>query len=521
MPNDYTLVAVDVSGIQDYVFRTNKLQHQLGASELVRRATSTWVREHLPEPNNMPSDNELLDDRHIERGDVVAEVLYSGGGNAVILFADPTKAKAFIHSFTRTVLLEAPGLDVAVADQRFTWHEDGKDLGAHVGELLGADLRRKKQAGRTSAELLGLGVTADCQFTGLPAIKLDDDDQRISAEISAKLAAKGAAGERLKHEIGGDKYVEDFNDFGTKGESSYIAVIHADGNGMGKRFEALVKLGLTNRKYIEAVRALSRSVNEAARQALKATAGAIRDLPIVDGKRAGIVPVQDGNLRFRPIIFGGDDATFMCDGRLGLTVAARYLESFAEQQLDEPSGKTQPTARAGIAIVKTHFPFGQAYQLAEALAKSAKQFSDGGKYSTMDWHFGINGIVSDLETMRGRDYEVRDGQNKHSLLMRPIRLAAPFPEWRTWVNLKKLVNELQHERKYPSNKIKALREALRGGPSAAKRFIAANFSKEPLPPIPDQTTDNGWIGGQCAYFDAIEAMEFFVSLDPEKEGERS
>lgn len=517
MPNDYTLVAVDVSGIQDYVFRTNKLQHQLGASELVRCATSTWVRRHLPEPNNMPGDDELLDDRRIERGDVVAEVLYSGGGNAVILFADPTQAKTFIQSFTRTVLLEAPGLNVAVADRRFTWHEDGKDLGAHVGELLGSDLRRRKQAGHAGGELLGLGVTADCDFTGLPAIRRDDEGRRISAEINAKLSAKGGAGERLKREIGGDQYVEDFDDFGTKGESSYIAVIHTDGNGMGRRFEALVKCGLTNRQYIEAVRALSRSVNKAAQAALKTTVDAVRNLPIVDGKRAGVVAVRDGKLLFRPIIFGGDDATFVCDGRFGLAVAAKYLESFAGQTLDEPSGKTKPTARAGIAIVKTHFPFGQAYRLAEALAQSAKQFSDNGNYSTMDWHFGINGVVSDLETMRERDFVANDGRNKYSLLMRPLRLMdASSPEWRTWANFARLTLELQNTGKYPSNKVRALREVLRSGPGAAKRFIAANFPDQTLLPIESRTTDNGWIGDRCVYFDAIEAMDFFAPLEPAK-----
>jgi hypothetical protein len=77
MPSEYTLVAVDVSGIQDYIFRSNNLKHQLGASELVRRATSTWVRAHLPAPNNMPSDDKLLRDKHIEHGQLEAEVLYS------------------------------------------------------------------------------------------------------------------------------------------------------------------------------------------------------------------------------------------------------------------------------------------------------------------------------------------------------------------------------------------------------------------------------------------------------------
>jgi hypothetical protein len=517
MPSEYTLVAVDVSGIQDYIFRSNNLKHQLGASELVRRATSTWVRAHLPAPNNMPSDDKLLRDKHIEHGQLEAEVLYSGGGNAVILFSDSEKAGNFIAGLTRTALLNSPGLNVTVAHRPFTWREDGNDLGAQVGELLSTDLRRKKQSGFTHSELLGLSVTADCEFTGLPAVGWDDEGHRISAEIEAKRAVVDAANSRLKHEIGisDQECVLDFGDFGTEGESSYIAVVHTDGNRIGKRFQALTELGLKNRDYIQAVRALSQSVNEAAQEALKTTVNAIRSLPLVDGKLAGVVPVRNGRLPFRPIVFGGDDVTFVCDGRLGLTATARYLEAFTHQTLDMPSGKEHPTARAGIAIVKTHFPFGQAYRLAEALARSAKSFSDNGRYSTMDWHFGINGVVSDLQTIRERDYMAWDGQSAHLLLMRPLRLESDSSdsfEWRTWSNFAQLVSELQNESKYPRNKLMALRDALRGGPETTKRFIAARLLEAQLPQIPSYTTDNGWIGGHCAYFDAIEAMEFFIPL---------
>jgi hypothetical protein len=277
----------------------------------------------------------------------------------------------------------------------------------------------------------------------------------------------------------------------------------------------LTELGLKNRDYIQAVRALSQSVNEAAQEALKTTVNAIRSLPLVDGKLAGVVPVQNGRLAFRPIVFGGDDVTFVCDGRLGLTATARYLEAFANQTLDMPSGKEHPTGRAGIAIVKTHFPFGQAYRLAEALARSAKSFSDNGRYSTTDWHFGINGVVSDLETIRERDYMARDGQSAHSLLMRPLRLESDSRDsvgWRTWSNFAQLVSALQNESKYPRNKLMALRDALRGGPETTRRFITAHLLAAQLPQVPSQTAGEGWTGKHCVYFDAIEAMEFFIPL---------
>jgi len=525
MPNTHSLVVVDVSGIQDYVFRTNDLKHHLGASELVRRATSTWVRENLPVPHNMENDTELRDDGAIESGTVRAEVLYAGGGNVVIVFDDPDQAKEFTSKLSLTALIKAPGLTVTIALRSFEWSESG--LGALVSEVLGKDIRAKKQLGVASGEMLGLGVTADCEFTGLPAValapaKADETPRRISTEIAAKLDYQARANVRLQNEIGGEDYVYDFDQFGTKGEASYIAVVHTDGNGMGKRFEAIGKQNIPSRQYIRDVRALSRSVNKAADSALKATAAAIRTaIDPADHKIGGVVSIHHGRLPFRPIIFGGDDVTFVCDGRLGLTATAKYLEAFAAQTL---SDGTQPTARAGIAIVKTHYPFGRAYALAEELADSAKRHlkTMGGEVSAMDWHFGVNGVVKDLEAIRDRDYFASDQQR--NLLMRPIQLAERSDDWRTWPQFVQLEIALNNDRDYPRNKIKAFRETLRGGPDSAKRFIESNFqnksSQKMLPTIPNRQSDNGWIGRYCVYFDVIEAMDYFVRLDPAPQGGR-
>jgi hypothetical protein len=60
-------------------------------------------------------------------------------------------------------------------------------------------------------------------------------------------------------------------------------------------------------------------------------------------------------------------------GRLGLTLAALYLKAFEAEKENIPDGKDL-TACAGIAIVKTHYPFARAYQLSEALCSNAKNF---------------------------------------------------------------------------------------------------------------------------------------------------
>ncbi|RIK33022.1 MAG: hypothetical protein DCC57_25415 [Chloroflexi bacterium] len=42
VPNLYTLTVVDLSGIQDYVFGSNRLAENVGASALVEQATHQW-----------------------------------------------------------------------------------------------------------------------------------------------------------------------------------------------------------------------------------------------------------------------------------------------------------------------------------------------------------------------------------------------------------------------------------------------------------------------------------------------
>ena len=45
--SEYTLTVIDTSAIQNYIFSSNSLQHNIGASGLVHYATNDWVFEEL------------------------------------------------------------------------------------------------------------------------------------------------------------------------------------------------------------------------------------------------------------------------------------------------------------------------------------------------------------------------------------------------------------------------------------------------------------------------------------------
>ncbi len=524
--SQYTLTVVDTIGIQDYIFGTNNLQQNVGASYLVDCATQKWVVEALPTPHNVIIPNgkgiEIFTEQKIEDGLLKSEVVYMGGGNTLIIFTDHSLALDFTHRLTRRVLLEAPGLQVVLAHENFDWHHDQLGGKGGIVQKVMNKLAIRKADRITSSPILGLGVTASCAFTGLPAVGQDSEDRLISAEVEAKIKAESDAHTRLKELIDFRNYdlPKDFDDFGrTRGESSYIAVIHTDGNGMGKRIQWIRDQFSTpdkNREYVLDMRSFSESVQRAALKALQQTVNRL-SASVRDGKIGDIIKLQDNKLPFRPIVFGGDDVTFVCDGRLGLNLTAYYLEQFSDNVLTD----NKPAyCRAGVAVVKTHYPFARAYALAAELCDSAKQYIKQRKQppyneddlTAMDWHFVRSGLVRGLKDIREQEYTVEAGR----LFMRPIRLTDPEKDWSSWTTFRQIVREFQNGEQWAErrNKIKALRDALRRGPEAVKHFCSV-YNLGQLPSIVEQPemAGQGWQGGRCGYFDAIEAMDFFVPLE--------
>ena len=532
-----TLLLIEATGIQNYIF---------GSNELKQQATQDWVFAALPKPCNVRPAPGEPDGWKIEAptvsGDWAAQVIYAGGGNAVILFADHAHAKAVAEAVSFKVLQEAPGLRIIVTLRSFDPVQ--RALKTELNELRKAAAERKRTPPR-SAPLLGLGVTAACVYTGAPAI--DRRDARwVSAEACAKQDCFHKGTERLHRHLKDVQLARcgllaDLDRLGERNEASYMALIHTDGNGMGKRIEKHGEQFNTpadNEKYAQAQYRFSEKVKEVARWALNSTVGMLLDPTnlVTDkegqlsiGGKAPVAHDRESNLDllpFRPIVFGGDDVTFVCEGRIGLSVAAKYVSAFASQMLED---KKPASARAGVAVVKSHYPFARAYDLAEELCVSAKQRikeltppdKDEQTVTVLDWHFAVSGLVLPLDEIREREYKVRDGD----LLFRPAALKTTEDDWRSWKNFVEVTTRFQANDQWRGrrNKVKALREALRGGPAAVQMFLAG----ESLPAMlahPDRQQQTnaelqrtGWWSKRCGYFDAVEALDFYTPLRGEVE----
>ncbi len=531
------IVIVDTAQIQPYIFGSNRLKENIGASYLVAQATGSWADICLSP---------------------TMKRLYAGGGNFVASAESEKSAQQFIRKLSKKTLSEAPGLQLAMT---YWKQEDGETLATTVQNTF-LQLAKEKQARAHKEPLLGLGITVMCGSTALPAAGWSDkgdDRYPASAEILAKLGINNKATKRLVAQHlppDGFDYPRDFDDIGReKDEQSHIAVIHADGNGIGKKFQEIIDRHLEkddDEGYLKDIQSLSKNMEKASQAALQATLqtlysriyadepdkkDAIRQRNAKGNNIAEVLLKKEGDttyLPFRPLVFGGDDVTFVCDGRLGISLAVEYLRQF-EKHTEAIIGE-KFTACAGIAIVKSHYPFARAYALAEELCNSAKKYRQQHNLdSCLDWHFALTGLSGSIDDIRKREYTIYEpskdaGDSEKRLTLRPLTLDGNNEETHRSFNVvydgvaafQDLALKQGEEPKWSTrrNKVKSLRKALRDGSAGVRRFRTM-YGLEKLPEIDvSKNSDfqsSGWWTDSCGYFDAIEMMDWFISMEAPKQ----
>lgn len=537
--SQYTLTSIDATGIQNYIFGSNRLAENIGASQLVERALSTWLAQALPEPHNF-TKAKIVEQVHIETTPGLrAEVVMCGGGNALLLFREHEDAVATIRRLSRTLLCESPGLELAVAHYPFAWEQDALGGAEGVINRLAAQMNQQKQQRAPRAPILAPSVLAECRATRQPVVTLDRDGKLVAAEVAAKLddTLKEEAEERFdqifRSVVGNDyTFVRDVERMLADDERNHLAVVHADGNGMGRRFIRLLEHfphAQENRECVAALRDLSQRIAQAGEKALgEMLARLERSFQHAQMARYVKGLECDGKqyiMPLRPLVFGGDDMTFICDGKLGLGLAAILLQEFERATTDLPYGG-QAYACAGVVIFKSHYPFARAYHLCEELCKQTKVALRLAKMqgSGLDWHIAMSGISGSIGAIRKREYEL---PNNEQLTIRPLSLHQPWPEepWRSWQVFSQLAETFgagksEQDRRqnadaanpFPRSKLKALREALRSGSGPTKNFLdTADMSLPDV--VGDSQQNSGWVGKQCLYFDAIESLDFYLPID--------
>jgi len=305
-----------------------------------------------------------------------------------------------------------------------------------------------------------------------------------------------------------------------------------DGNGVGKKIKNWLDDKVQSHGNDETVRReyreWSKAIDRLGQEALLAVVDRIfQKLEISrDGQKAKVsgIPERLGfelnkeNCRWmlplRPILLGGDDLTFVCDGRIALDLAETALGVF-EYSAIPYLGKI--TASAGIAIVRVHAPFARAYELAEKLCRSAKgrlkEENDPG--CALDWHIGIARPGDTVSGIREKQYQA----NGNKLTCRPYRLGSGKDDKETWRWLSRKLLEDNNcglrggvwtERR---NKVKALAELVREGPDGVRAALDAWRVVEKKLQLPHPIENDGFIACRTPLQDAVEIVDLHLVLE--------
>jgi hypothetical protein len=557
------LVLIETSGNQHYIFSTNKLRENVGASEATYRACSQWVLDAVEEITgkrlwNDDSDglkDNLLDSAcnpPIEDSEHhLVEVIVATSSKAILLTHKLHHAKQIIEKVTLKALKEAPGLDVCGAIEAFDWNGDDKL------PMVSRRLHKKFEVVRSlrpdpKLRFLRLPIVEDCRTSGLPASRLrTEPDKRLVAQSTVSLTKRKFAAIALRYRLPrlikteNKRFARSIRELDELFQTSWLAVIHADGNGLGQIFINLEQYIAgdrnDNRNYIRQFREFSLDLDVCTRQAF------IQALEVFPTDQHKPMPLV-------PLVLGGDDLTIVCDARYALAFTEAFLKAF-EQNTEKSEviraiatnafqiSLGQLSACAGIAIVKPHFPFSTAYQLADDLAKSAKIVKTVVKKgdqtipcSAIDYHVLYDTRGTRLEAIREK---LSFPTEKTQLYNRPyivsnsdrvMQMAGeeePLRKWlkcHQWSELKKRVEALlkkdeEGRRCLPNSQMHTLREGLfmgRKGADGQYALIRKRYDKEGIAQVAatDDSPSLFWQDAMTNHYvtgllDAMDVADFW------------
>ena len=455
------LVILEVSRKQNYIFSSNRLKENIQRSAQIAYITSPAFFENTAGAEGLYQEENYV---------------YSGGGHTVLEFSTDQEAVSFVRLVTTCAYTAYPLMELFAAVHRY----DDTLSPVRNMELLTEKLERKKAERRSSFHQGSFGVEK-IDSTTLEPIRLlrgHEDEDPYEGDITTR---EKKIDDTLIPD--GYKAVSQFEELGTsKGSSSFIAVVHIDGNGMGKRVAAFYKEHETDswEDFKKAIRMFSDCIDEDYKTAFKAmNLEVAKQLKGTAGKK---LDLKENAFPIRRIITSGDDVCFVSEGRIGIEAAVCYIKELSKLK-NKLDTKGYPSC-AGVALVHQKYPFFRAYELAELLCSNAKRFgaglgsstglADGGSsICSIDWHIERGEIGDSIEEIR-RDYRTEDGA---SLELRPLLILAgeeissaePIRRYDAVKRLLELIKQKGDDD--IRSKLKEMRSAMKQGEAAVDYYI--------------------------------------------------
>ena len=383
------LYGAAVQGIQGFIFQTNTLKEIVGASELVEEiCTSLFAKQIGKTLEGLKSDEQAI---------------LNAAGNIKYIFDDEEQCRKTFLEFPKRVLEAAPGITISQAVIEIP-EQEGVKLQQATQELekrLRAERNMPMQP--ITAGLMGIQRSRE---TGLPERWHGDSGacdegtyQKLSAGKRTALWEKATGKDFLK-------YADVTDNVGYfTGDNDWIAIIHADGNGLGQVVREIGENDDTGKAFHAFSSLLDKSTCEAASYAFSIV------LKNFLGDDRKYIP-------FRPIVLGGDDLTVIIRGDLAIEFTQNYLEAFERRTKENFHELAQTyeslanglTACAGTAFIKSSFPYYYGYQLAEELCAEAKKDS-GREKSCLMFHKVQDSFVGSYKDIEKRELTTPEGKS--------------------------------------------------------------------------------------------------------------
>lgn len=361
------LYGASVQGIQNFIFQSNKLAEIVGASELVEEICTTKFAQLIYSESLSVAGPVYGTAKNCLREDTNA--ILNAAGNITYVFHSREECAKVVREFPRMISEYAPGISISqavveMADEQ-TFREAKEELERRL------KIQRNRHARSATLGLMGIQRS---RTTGLPVVRIEGE-QHLDKSTISKLYENTDGLMRSKSTYDlckkafGDQNLESgriaFNIEDITHKNDWIAVIHADGNGLGN---VVKKVGKNEELFKKFSDRLDRATVNAAVAAYKS----------LGLKNEEMIPI-------RPIVLGGDDMTIICRADLALKYTSVFIKEFEEQTCTLLGGiltdqnvftkgevRDRLTACAGIAYVKSSFPFYYSYGLAEQLCRAAK-----------------------------------------------------------------------------------------------------------------------------------------------------